>query len=153
MTKTEVVFPQIRVPGEKLWSSLNQETPDASAQALRRADPPRANDVETEILHSSQLWWAWKEWECLLCRYRHKRRTFASVGANLGLKGFAGELLGHTEATVTDIYTRAAGEPLHEAAEKIGARIEGILSGSIDPEKEDQERREAKEAKAKGAVS
>jgi hypothetical protein len=54
---------------------------------------------------------------------------------------------------VTDIYTRAAGEPLHEAAEKIGARIEGILSGSIDPEKEDQERREAKEAKAKGAVS
>jgi integrase len=81
------------------------------------------------------------------------RRTFASVGADLGLKGFVGELLGHAEATVTDIYTRAAAEPLHEAAEKIGARIDGILSGKIDPEKEAQERREAKEAKIKGAVS
>jgi integrase len=79
------------------------------------------------------------------------RRTFASVGADLGLKGFVGELLGHAEATVTDIYTRSAAEPLHEAAEKIGARIDGILSGKIDPEKEAQERREAKEAKAKKA--
>jgi hypothetical protein len=27
-------------------------------------EPPRANNVETEILHSSQLWWAWKECGC-----------------------------------------------------------------------------------------
>jgi hypothetical protein len=27
-------------------------------------EPPRANNVETGILHSSQLWWAWKEMEC-----------------------------------------------------------------------------------------
>jgi integrase len=81
------------------------------------------------------------------------RRTFASVGADLGLKGFVGELLGHAEATVTDIYTRAAAEALHDAAEKIGVRIDGILSGKIDPEKEAQERREAKEAKSKNAVS
>jgi len=80
------------------------------------------------------------------------RRTFASVGADLGLKGFVGELLGHAEATVTDIYTRAAAEPLHEAAEKIGTRIEGILCGRIDPEKEAQERREAKEEKAQKQV-
>ncbi|MGA2082172.1 MAG: site-specific integrase [Holophaga sp.] len=80
------------------------------------------------------------------------RRTFASVGADLGLKGFVGELLGHAEATVTDIYTRSAAEPLHEAAEKIGTRIDGILSGAIDPEKEAQERREAKEAKTKGTA-
>jgi len=77
------------------------------------------------------------------------RRTFASVGADLGLKGFVGELLGHAEASVTDIYTRSAAEPLHQAAEKIGARIEGILSGAIDPEKEAQERREAKEERAR----
>jgi hypothetical protein len=63
-----------------------------------------------------------------------------------------GELLGHAEATVTDIYTRSAAEPLHEAAEKIGTRIDGILSGAIDPEKEAQERREAKEAKTKGTA-
>ena len=80
------------------------------------------------------------------------RRTFASVGADLGLKGFVGELLGHAEATVTDIYTRSAAVPLHEAAEKIGVRIEGILSGAIDPEKEAEVRREAKEAKARVSV-
>ena len=79
------------------------------------------------------------------------RRTFASVGSDLGLKGFVGELLGHAEATVTDIYTRSAAEPLHDAAEKIGARIEGILTGKIDPEKEAEERRKVKEAKTKGA--
>ncbi|BDU76412.1 tyrosine-type recombinase/integrase [Mesoterricola sediminis] len=79
------------------------------------------------------------------------RRTFASVGADLGLKGFVGELLGHAEATVTDIYTRSAADPLHQAAEKIGARIEGILTGAIDPEKEAEERRRAKEGKGRGA--
>ncbi len=76
------------------------------------------------------------------------RRTFASVGADLGLKGFVGELLGHAEASVTDIYTRTAAEPLHDAAEKIGARIEGILTGKIDPEKELEARRKA-QAKAR----
>jgi integrase len=78
------------------------------------------------------------------------RRTFGSVAADLGLKGFAGELLGHAEATVTDIYTRAAAERLQEAAETIGSRIAGILSGAIDPDKEAQERRAAREGKAKG---
>jgi integrase len=77
------------------------------------------------------------------------RRTFGSVAADLGLKGFAGELLGHAEATVTDIYTRAAAEPLHQAAEKIGARIDGILTGRIDLEKEAEERRKVKEQKLK----
>ena len=75
------------------------------------------------------------------------RRTFASVGTDLGLKGFVGELLGHAEQTVTDIYARAAAERLHEAAEVIGTRIEGILSGVIDPEKEIEARRKTKDAK------
>ncbi len=69
------------------------------------------------------------------------RRTFASVGADLGLKGFVGELLGHAEQSVTDIYTRSAAAPLHDAAERIETRIAGILAGTIDPEKEAQERR------------
>jgi len=51
------------------------------------------------------------------------RRTFSSVGTDLGLKGFVGELLGHSEQTVTDIYTRAAETRLHEAAEVISAQI------------------------------
>jgi len=72
------------------------------------------------------------------------RRTFASVAADIGLKGFAGELIGHAEQNVTDIYTRVAIERLKEAAETIGSRIEGILSGAIDPEKEAEERHQAK---------
>lgn len=79
------------------------------------------------------------------------RRTFASVAADLGLKGYAGELLGHAEATVTDIYTRAAVERLHEAAEAIGGRLAGILAGTIDPEAEALERRAAKGVKTHGA--
>lgn len=67
------------------------------------------------------------------------RRTFGSVGTDLGLKAFMGELLGHSEQTVTDIYTRAADQRLKDAAETIGARIDGILSGVIDPEKEAKE--------------
>jgi aldehyde reductase len=39
----------------KLWNTNHRP---------ERVEPPRANNVETEILHSSQLWWAWKEWEC-----------------------------------------------------------------------------------------
>jgi integrase len=81
------------------------------------------------------------------------RRTFASVASDLGLRGFAGELLGHAEQSVTDIYTRTAAERLHEAAEDVGGRIEGILSGKVDPEKELQEKRKAKDAKTKGRVS
>lgn len=54
---------------------------------------------------------------------------------------------------MTDIYTRSAAEPLHDAAERIGARIDGILSGKIDPEKEAEARRVAKEAKAKTNAS
>lgn len=76
------------------------------------------------------------------------RRTFASVGADLGLKGFVGELLGHAERTVTDVYTRTASQRLQEAAEAIGVRIDGLLSGTIDLEKEAEER---KAERAKGA--
>ena len=72
------------------------------------------------------------------------RRTFASVGTDLGLKGFVGELLGHAEHTVTDVYARAAAERLKDAVEAIGARIEGILSGAIDPQQEAEVRRQEK---------
>lgn len=79
------------------------------------------------------------------------RRTFASVGSDLGLKGFVGELLGHAEQTVTDVYTRTAAQRLKDASEAIGARIDGILSGAIDPEKEAEEHRKDKEKSRAGA--
>lgn len=76
------------------------------------------------------------------------RRTFGSIGEDLGLKGFVGELLGHAEQTVTDIYTRAAAERLQEAAEIIGGRIAALLAGEIDL---DQEAREAAKKPAERA--
>ena len=79
------------------------------------------------------------------------RRTFGSVATDLGLKGFVGELLGHAEATVTDIYTRSASEKLHEVAETIGTRIHGILTGVIDPVKEAEARKKIQTTKAKTA--
>ena len=79
------------------------------------------------------------------------RRTFGSVGTDLGLKGFIAELLGHVETTVTDIYTRSASEKLHEVAETIGNRINGLLTGSIDPVKEANERKQALTAQTKTA--
>ena len=48
---------------------------------------------------------------------------------------------------MTDIYTRAAAERLQEAAETIGARIDGILTGKVDPEKEAEEKRKLKDKK------
>lgn len=43
----------------KVWCGQEQ-----LRHAWKGLSPPRANNAETEILHSSQLWWAWKEWEC-----------------------------------------------------------------------------------------
>lgn len=79
------------------------------------------------------------------------RRTYASVGTDLGLKGFVSELIGHTEQTVTDIYARTSAHRLQDAAEEIGARIDGILKGTIDPEKEAEARRKAQAGRAKKA--
>ncbi|MBP1627162.1 MAG: Integrase [Holophagaceae bacterium] len=77
------------------------------------------------------------------------RRTFSSVASDLGLKGFVAELVGHTEKTVTDIYTRTAVHRLQDAAEEIGARIDGILKGTIDPAKEAKARESKAARKAK----
>ena len=64
------------------------------------------------------------------------RRTFGGIGKDLGLKAFVGDLLGHSEQNVTEIYTRAAEKRVKEAAELIGGRIDGILTGHIDPERQ-----------------
>lgn len=76
------------------------------------------------------------------------RRSFASVGARLGYPElFLSALLGHSAGTVTQGYARLGVDPLREVAETIGARIHGLLSGTIDLDKE------AEEAKAKASPS
>jgi integrase len=84
------------------------------------------------------------------------RRSFASVGARLGYPmPFIAGLLGHAADSVTEIYACVGTDPLHEAAEVIGARIAGLLDGSINPEREAAERQKAKEnvRKAEGVAA
>jgi integrase len=65
------------------------------------------------------------------------RRTFASVGASLGYPElFLAALLGHSAGTVTQGYARVGVDPLRDVVEAIGGRIHGLLSGTIDLEKE-----------------
>lgn len=61
------------------------------------------------------------------------RRTLASVISTLGYKPYAGEILGHTEKTVTDIYTRTEPGPLLRILDEAGERITGLMEGTIKP--------------------
>jgi bifunctional non-homologous end joining protein LigD len=46
------------------WDAKSGEDLHKQLVKIEVDQPPRANNVETEILHSSQLWWAWKECGC-----------------------------------------------------------------------------------------
>lgn len=61
------------------------------------------------------------------------RRTLASMVSSLGYKAYAGEILGHAEKTVTDIYTRTESEPLLKILDEVGDRITGLMEGTIKP--------------------
>lgn len=78
-------------------------------------------------------------------RLHDLRRTFVSVGSDLGLPDyFADAQVGHAAGTVTETYRRVGVNPLFDAVEAIGARIAGLLAGTIDPVKEAEERAQAK---------
>lgn len=80
------------------------------------------------------------------------RRTFSSVGARLGYPElWLAGLLGHSASTVTQGYARVDGDPLRVAVEAIGARIDGLLSGTIDPGVEAEDQRKARGAKGREA--
>jgi len=61
-------------------------------------------------------------------RIHDLRHTFASVGAmsNLGLP-IIGGLLGHTNASTTQRYAHLQADPLHNASEIIGGRIDEAM--------------------------
>lgn len=85
------------------------------------------------------------------------RRSFASLGARLGYpNAFTGALLGHAAGTVTEGYARLGFDPLHEAAEVIGARMADLLAGSVDLEAEalaTKEQAQTRRTKASGKVT
>ena len=64
-------------------------------------------------------------------RLHDLRHTFASlgVGSSLGLP-VVGKLLGHSQASTTQRYAHLDADPLHRAANVIGAQIASALAGS-----------------------
>jgi len=63
-------------------------------------------------------------------RLHDLRHTYASVGAGMGLSlPIIGKLLGHTQAVTTQRYAHLAANPMHEAAERIGASLGAALAG------------------------
>jgi integrase len=63
-------------------------------------------------------------------RLHDLRHTFASVGAGMGLSlPIIGKLLGHTQAVTTQRYAHLASDPMHDAAERIGASLGASLAG------------------------
>ena len=64
-------------------------------------------------------------------RIHDLRHSFAAVGAGLGLSlPMIGELLGHSQPATTARYAHLAADPMHRAAERIGAELAGAMSGS-----------------------
>jgi integrase len=58
------------------------------------------------------------------------RRTFSSVGADLGIPElFLAAMLGHAAGTTTQGYARVSSNPIKEAVETIGTLISGWLDG------------------------
>jgi len=55
------------------------------------------------------------------------RRTLSSVLGDLGYKGYAAEILGHKEQTVTDVYTRTAHLPKVAILQVATNKISGLL--------------------------
>lgn len=64
-------------------------------------------------------------------RLHDLRHSFASFGAADGLSlPIIGALLGHREAATTQRYAHLAADPLRQAADRIGARIETAMNGN-----------------------
>ncbi len=63
-------------------------------------------------------------------RIHDLRHTHAAVGAGLGLSlPMLGRLLGHTQPVTTARYAHLAVDPMHEAADRIGAELAAAMSG------------------------
>ena len=61
-------------------------------------------------------------------RIHDLRHSFAAVGAGLGLSlPMIGKLLGHSQPSTTARYAHLAGDPMHEAADRIGAELTAAM--------------------------
>lgn len=62
-------------------------------------------------------------------RIHDLRHSYASVGAGIGLSlPMLGKLLGHTQAATTERYAHLSADPLHHAADLIGASLEAAMN-------------------------
>lgn len=62
-------------------------------------------------------------------RLHDLRHTHAAVGAGLGLSlPMIGKLLGHTQPSTTARYAHLAADPMHAAADRIGAELAAVMN-------------------------
>jgi integrase len=65
-------------------------------------------------------------------RLHDLRHSFAAMGAGLGLSlPIIGKLLGHSRPETTARYAHLAADPMHKAADKVGAAIETAMMGLV----------------------
>lgn len=63
-------------------------------------------------------------------RIHDLRHSFAAVGAGLGLSlPMIGKLLGHSQPATTARYAHLAADPMHAAADRIGAELAAAMTG------------------------
>lgn len=84
--------------------------------------------------HRSDLKGPWRnlcaEAELEDLRIHDLRHSFAAVGAGLGLSlPMIGRLLGHSQPRTTARYAHLASDPMHQAANQIGAKLSEALLG------------------------
>jgi integrase len=106
----------------------------------RQAVPERKGDdpvFPSDRLAHEPLATVWHVWQFTReraglgksARVYDLRHTYASAGAASGLSlPVIGRLLGHTQSRTTQRYSHRADDPLREAADRIGARIDGAAN-------------------------
>ncbi len=104
------------------------------ASVPRTAGNPWVIEGWKERCHLTDLKGPWKrlreQAELEDLRIHDLRHSFAAVGAGLGLSlPMIGKLLGHSQPATTARYAHLAADPMHEAADRIGAELAAAMKG------------------------
>lgn len=89
-----------------------------------------------ERIREGQSWeWFTEPWgEKTKIDIHDLRRTLGSYCSDLGYKAYVDQLLGHSDKTVTDIYTRTAARPLIDIVQAVNDHIVKLLGWWIGAE-------------------
>jgi integrase len=115
---------------------LNAAAKRLLANLTRLQDNPFVVPGERQGRHLVNLEKPWRKIRDIAqipdLRLHDLRHSFASIGAGAGLGlPVIGALLGHAQAATTALYAHLASDPLQQAADLIGGRIEALLAARL----------------------